>query len=83
MRTTAYCIAQKHHSIMGGLKMKSLPTLISATCILAGLATTAIAQNATDEIAAVKAATEKYRDVNVALAEGFVPDPSGHCITIA
>jgi hypothetical protein len=33
-----------------------------------------------DEIKAVNAATAKYQDVNVALADGFVPDPSGHCI---
>lgn len=63
--------------------MRTLPTLISATCVLAGLISMATAQNVTDEIAAIKAATEKYHDVNVALAEGFVPDPSGHCITAA
>lgn len=32
---------------------------------------------------ALKAATEKYMDVDVALAEGFIPDPSGHCISAA
>ena len=36
-----------------------------------------------NEIKAVKAATAKYQDVNVALAEGFIPDPSGHCISAA
>jgi len=35
------------------------------------------------EIAAVRAATEKYKDVNVALAEGFIPDPAGQCVTAA
>lgn len=35
------------------------------------------------EIAVARAATEKYRDVNVALAEGFIPDPGGHCVTAA
>ena len=34
------------------------------------------------QIAAVRAATEKYQDVSVALAEGFVPAPSG-CVTAA
>ena len=29
----------------------------------------------------VKAAAEKYRDVKVALAEGYIPDPSGMCET--
>ena len=36
----------------------------------------------TAEIAAVREATAKYKDVNVALAEGFVPAPSG-CVTAA
>lgn len=34
------------------------------------------------EIAKVRAATAKYKDINVALGEGFVPAPSG-CITAA
>ena len=40
---------------------------------------------AADEVAAiaeVREATAKYKDVNVALAEGFVPAPSG-CVTAA
>lgn len=37
----------------------------------------------TVDLDAVKAATEKYRDVTVALADGFIPDPSGHCVTAA
>ncbi len=63
--------------------MKTLPALLGATYLVAGLASTAMAQDAAAEIAAVKAATEKYQDVNVALAEGFIPDPSGHCISAA
>ena len=35
------------------------------------------------DIAAVRAAAEKYQDVNVALADGYVPDPSGHCVDAA
>jgi hypothetical protein len=35
------------------------------------------------QIAAVRAATEKYADVKVALAEGFIRDPDDHCITAA
>jgi hypothetical protein len=31
----------------------------------------------------IRAATEKYKDVNIALAEGFIPDPSGHCVSAA
>lgn len=35
------------------------------------------------DLDALRAATEKYRDVNVALAEGFIQDPSGHCVSAA
>jgi hypothetical protein len=31
----------------------------------------------------VRAATERFRDVNVALAEGYIQDPSGMCVTAA
>jgi hypothetical protein len=31
----------------------------------------------------VRAATERFRDVNVALAEGYIQDPSGMCTTAA
>ena len=29
----------------------------------------------------VRAATERFQDVDVALAEGYIPDPSGMCVT--
>jgi len=48
-----------------------------------GLATAGFAQTQAEQIAAVRAATEKYQDVNVALADGFIPDPSGQCISAA
>jgi hypothetical protein len=35
------------------------------------------------EIAALRATAERYRDVSVALAEGYIADPSGMCITAA
>ena len=33
------------------------------------------------EIEAIRRSTEKYGDVKVALAEGYVPDPTGMCMT--
>jgi len=33
------------------------------------------------EVQALRATAERYTDVNVALAEGYVPDPTGMCIT--
>jgi hypothetical protein len=32
-------------------------------------------------LASIKEASAKYEDINVALAEGFFPDPSGMCVT--
>lgn len=39
---------------------------------------------ANDESAVVekiRAANERFKDVEVALEEGYIPDPSGHCVT--
>jgi len=36
---------------------------------------------ATALIEAVRAATRRFEDVNAALAAGYVPDPSGECVT--
>ncbi len=33
------------------------------------------------EFAAIRAATEKYQDVTVALADGYIRDPDDHCVT--
>ncbi len=32
------------------------------------------------DLDAMRMATEKYKDVNVALADGYIPDPSGMCV---
>jgi hypothetical protein len=45
---------------------------------------TGVAAQAEDEkaaVEAVRAAVERFRDVDVALAEGYIPDPSNHCVT--
>jgi len=34
-------------------------------------------------MAQLRTATERFKDVNVALAEGYVPDPTGACVTAA
>ena len=61
---------------MGQLIQRSMWGAAAIAGVMAGLP----AQAASDAIAAVRAATAKYMDVNVALAQGFVPAPSG-CIT--
>ncbi len=35
----------------------------------------------TPDIAAIEAAAARFADVEVALAEGYIPDPSGHCVS--
>ena len=42
-----------------------------------------IADELSDAIAAVRAANEKYRDVNAALADGFILAPPGECVSAA
>ncbi len=51
-------------------------------CIIAGAITFAGPVFAEDyDFDAMRAAAEKYKNVEVALAEGYIPDPSGHCIS--
>ncbi|MDX1660453.1 MAG: hypothetical protein R3326_01570 [Gemmatimonadota bacterium] len=41
----------------------------------------AFAQSKEEDLATMRAVTEKYRDVEVAMADGYVPDPTGMCVT--
>ncbi len=34
-----------------------------------------------EDLAAIREATERFRDVNVALAEGYMPDPTNMCVS--
>lgn len=54
-------------------------TVVSAVAVVAAGVLT---QASAGEIDDIRAATAKYADVNVALADGFIPDPSG-CISAA
>lgn len=49
--------------------------------LLSSLAGPALAGPDEPDLAAVRAATERFRDIKVALAEGFVPDPMNVCDT--
>ena len=44
-------------------------------------ASPALADEVSDTVAAVAAAVERYKDVDVALAEGYLRDPADHCFT--
>ncbi len=52
-----------------------------AVVALGLLVTPAVAE--TYDLDALRAAIEKYKDVEVALADGYIPDPSGHCVSAA
>lgn len=55
----------------------------AALCASAlGLSTTTLfGQTQEEDLATIRAVTEKYRDVEVALADGYIPDPSGMCVS--
>ncbi|HEX7072309.1 MAG TPA: hypothetical protein VF190_15960, partial [Rhodothermales bacterium] len=60
--------------------------LFAATvCLMTNAATAqqlvSVAANLEPDLDAVKKATEKYRDVEVALKEGYIPDPMNLCDT--
>ena len=61
--------------------MKSLFAAAAAVCVLFTAAPAAA--SAEPDLAAVRAAAERFRDVNVALAEGYVRDPLNLCDTAA
>ncbi|PMR67713.1 hypothetical protein [Halomonas heilongjiangensis] len=44
------------------------------------LANSAKADELTGMVEAIRVAVERFADVNVALAEGYIPDPSGECV---
>lgn len=54
-----------------------------ATGFVAALGFAGATQAETYDLDALRGAAEKYKDVNVALAEGYIPDPSGHCVEAA
>lgn len=58
-----------------------LKNLVAVTAILFAVGGSAAADDV--DLDAMRAAVEKYRDVAVALADGYIPDPSGHCIDAA
>ena len=61
----------------------ALATIAAAACMSSAFPVAA--QQVTPEVAAtmdeMREAFAKYQDVNVALAEGYIPDPTGHCAT--
>ena len=73
------------NDLVFGRAIPLVRTLLAATALAAVVPVTAQAldQDAATQIEAIKTATARFSDVNVALAEGYVPDPSGHCVDAA
>lgn len=64
--------------------LSASPLLVAGLMLgLGALPTLVRADDVMEQVEAVRAATERFQDVNVALAEGYIPDPSGHCVTAA
>lgn len=59
------------------LTLRALTSLIAVTIAAAA----AHAEDTAALVAEIKAASERFTDVNVALAEGYIADPTGACIT--
>lgn len=60
-----------------------LLAIASAITISYATAGFAAGETASAQIAAVKAAATRYADINAALTDGYIPDPSGHCVSAA
>lgn len=43
--------------------------------------TAAFGQSEEEDLAVIREVTEKYRDVEAALADGYLPDPTGMCVS--
>jgi hypothetical protein len=69
------------------MALRGLWTVSTFTFALTGLIglppESAAADELTAAVEAVKSATERFRDVDVALAGGYVRDPANHCVTAA
>lgn len=67
-------------------RAKPFARLMLITTILAAAVPSGAQAGGVDvaaEIAAIKAATARFEDVDVALAEGYIRDPMDHCVTAA
>ena len=60
-----------------------MKTLLLLAALPLTLLAAAAPASAEPDLAAIRAATERFRDVNVALAEGYVPEPTNSCETSA
>ncbi|CAG1019643.1 hypothetical protein BURC_04548 [Burkholderiaceae bacterium] len=58
----------------------SLNLLAGIALLCGGVTTNAQASDMSSELARIRQATQRFRDINVALSEGYVIPPPGHCV---
>jgi hypothetical protein len=61
--------------------LRSASLMFTALALATGCSGAGAAPPGEPTLAEVRAATERFRDVDVALSEGFIPAPSGMCVT--
>ena len=59
----------------------SLPWLAAAVLLCGSAISSAQAGGLATDLAAIREATQRFRDINVALAEGYAIAPPGHCVS--
>lgn len=62
---------------------RSIGIAVAAMALTALALPHAAAADEASELAAIRNATEQYKDVNVALAAGYFPAPPGECVSAA
>ena len=69
----------------GRVKLQSMTTTVLAGALglaaLLAFAPTGQSEDIKDVAAKLRAASERFTDVSVALKEGYIPDPTGACVT--
>ncbi|WP_325481639.1 hypothetical protein [Piscinibacter sp.] len=58
----------------------SLPVLAAAVLLCGSATSSAQASDMAKDLAGIRQATQRFRDINVALSEGYVIAPPGHCV---
>ena len=70
-------------TFLKAIRITSPVVLASAIALTSTMPLLAGQTNNLEDISAIQDATARFADVNVALAEGYIPDPSGHCVDAA
>lgn len=70
----------KHHLLGWAVPLTHIMLSSTFLVVAATPRAEALERRVEMQIEAIKVAAARFADVNIALAEGYVPDPSGHCV---